>query len=347
MAVVSKYSFSKLLTIPIEQDLTTSQKNIVKQRDLEDSVICKTCGKANTRVHTQERGEWACQHCGIVHESNAIDGGKYWRAYTAEDSEKRESCGAPENIFLFDKGLCTVMGHEARDCNGSYIQSKQAQEFRHLSKLDKHTRPQHRMHNNYSEAMAELGKIASADCLNVTTSIQEQVAYRYLKILKSAQMKGLNIRYILLVLTYRTCLEVGDLRTIYEVTTFGGITSREFMKYHAKILQFFHLPLIQPKPKDYLRRIYTRLHIDCEQVYVCARNLCERLETHARANFKFVVGKDPAGVAGGALYLACRLLNFNRTQHEIGKVINVTEVTIRTRYKEIGKILDIPLDRIA
>ena len=44
-------------------------------------------------------------------------------------------------------------------------------------------------------------------------------------------------------------------------------------------------------------------------------------------------GKDPMGLAAAALYLACVKNNEDKTQRDIAEAANVTEVTIRNRYK--------------
>ncbi len=44
-------------------------------------------------------------------------------------------------------------------------------------------------------------------------------------------------------------------------------------------------------------------------------------------------GKDPMGIAAAALYLACVNNGQDVTQRDIAEAANVTEVTIRNRYK--------------
>ena len=44
-------------------------------------------------------------------------------------------------------------------------------------------------------------------------------------------------------------------------------------------------------------------------------------------------GKDPMGLAAAALYLSCVKNGQTVTQREIAEAANVTEVTIRNRYK--------------
>jgi transcription initiation factor TFIIB len=49
-------------------------------------------------------------------------------------------------------------------------------------------------------------------------------------------------------------------------------------------------------------------------------------------------GKDPKGIVAGALYLACKLNNKELTQKHIADVVGVTEVTLRSRFKEFEKL---------
>ena len=52
-------------------------------------------------------------------------------------------------------------------------------------------------------------------------------------------------------------------------------------------------------------------------------------------NSSSVCGKDPKGLCAGAIYLVAKLKNQKISQKEISKIINVTEVTLRSRYKEL------------
>jgi transcription initiation factor TFIIB len=59
---------------------------------------------------------------------------------------------------------------------------------------------------------------------------------------------------------------------------------------------------------------------------------------------KITIGKDPMGLAASALYMACIINEENRTQKMIAEAADVTEVTIRNRYTELKRVLD--LDRV-
>ncbi len=61
---------------------------------------------------------------------------------------------------------------------------------------------------------------------------------------------------------------------------------------------------------------------------------------------EIVTGKDPMGLAAAAIYIACLLEGEKRTQKEIAEVANVTEVTVRNRYKNLKKNLTEILNKV-
>jgi len=56
-----------------------------------------------------------------------------------------------------------------------------------------------------------------------------------------------------------------------------------------------------------------------------------------------VAGKDPMGLAAASLYVACVLEGEKKTQKEIAEVANVTEVTVRNRYKGLKEALKLDI----
>jgi transcription initiation factor TFIIB len=54
-------------------------------------------------------------------------------------------------------------------------------------------------------------------------------------------------------------------------------------------------------------------------------------------------GKDPSGIAAAAIYISGIVNDDKRTQRGIAEIAGVTEVTVRNRYKEIVKTLDLSL----
>ena len=54
-------------------------------------------------------------------------------------------------------------------------------------------------------------------------------------------------------------------------------------------------------------------------------------------------GKDPKGLCAGALYLNCKIRAKRVSQKDIAMLVGVTEVTLRSRYKELVNKLNIKI----
>lgn len=59
----------------------------------------------------------------------------------------------------------------------------------------------------------------------------------------------------------------------------------------------------------------------------------------SKKNGMRTIGKDPKGIAAGALYYTAKLMKEKKTQKEIAGLIGITEVTLRNRVKQIEKFL--------
>ena len=54
-----------------------------------------------------------------------------------------------------------------------------------------------------------------------------------------------------------------------------------------------------------------------------------------------LTGREPTGVAAATLYIASMLLGVRVTQKDVAEIANVSEVTIRNRYKEFCEKLNL------
>ena len=63
----------------------------------------------------------------------------------------------------------------------------------------------------------------------------------------------------------------------------------------------------------------------------------------AKNKHGLITGKDPKGIAASAIYIASIMTDNHATQREIASAAEVTEVTIRNRYKELVRELNISM----
>lgn len=85
---------------------------------------------------------------------------------------------------------------------------------------------------------------------------------------------------------------------------------------------------------------------------VKSRKIAHELGLSEKAQFKAVKiieeasnngltsGRNPAGVAAAAVYIASALVDERKTQRDVAEIAGVSEIIIRTRYKELTEYLD-------
>ena len=110
------------------------------------------------------------------------------------------------------------------------------------------------------------------------------------------------------------------------------------------MLRFFHqtireLNLKAPStnPISLIPRFIAELSLDAETEKTTINILQSFVTKHSTS------GKDPKGLCAGALYLVCKKRDKRISQKEIANVVGVTEVTLRSRYKELVNKLNIKI----
>ena len=87
--------------------------------------------------------------------------------------------------------------------------------------------------------------------------------------------------------------------------------------------------------------------IQCIARIASRLGIAEKTKRHAvkvlkkAQEYEVSAGKDPMGLAAAALYLSCVKNNEDKTQRDIAEAANVTEVTIRNRYKGLKDSLSL------
>ena len=86
---------------------------------------------------------------------------------------------------------------------------------------------------------------------------------------------------------------------------------------------------------DYIARFASALRLSAET----QSKAVEILEL--AQNSELTSGRGPTGIAAASLYVAALINNEKRTQREVADIAGVTEVTIRNRYKELLRKLNL------
>ena len=124
---------------------------------------------------------------------------------------------------------------------------------------------------------------------------------------------------------------------IDEVAEVSRVTKKEVGRTYRFMSRKMKIKLLPTSPTDYIPRFASDLGLS-GLVQARAIEIINKARDGGLSS-----GRGPNGIAAAALYVAAILLGERRTQKEVAEVTNVTEVTIRNRYSEITKLLDIKL----
>jgi transcription initiation factor TFIIB len=123
--------------------------------------------------------------------------------------------------------------------------------------------------------------------------------------------------------------------TFQEILDESSEKPKDIRRCFAVILRELNLKAPNTDPVSLVPRYVVELGLDNEILNLATKII----ETYV---LKFASsGKDPKGIVGGALYIACKLKGLEFTQNQIAEVVGVTEVTLRSRYKELKTKLNI------
>ncbi len=295
---------------------------------------CPGCG-SNHLTRDYEKGELVCDECGLVLEEGMIDQGPDWRAFDAEQGEKRARAGAPTTLTIHDKGLSTEIGWKNKDPYGKSIPTRNRAQLYRLRKWQRRIRVSNATERNLAFALAELDRIASA--MNLPRNVRETAAMIYRKAVNHNLIRGRSIEGVVAASLYGSCRQCNVPRTLDEIASKSHIGRKEIGRTYRFMTRELKLRLLPTRPQDYVQRFCSELKLKGE-VQTKANDIL-KLATER----ELTSGRGPTGVSAAAIYIASLQCGERRTQREVAEVAGVTEVTIRNRYKEITEKLNLPV----
>jgi len=293
--------------------------------------ILSKCPSGNI-VLDEVRGEWICLDTGEVIAERVIDRGPEWRAFTAEEKEKRSRAGAPITATLHNGGLSTVIDWYDKDATGKKLDLKKRLELIRMRKWHTRTRMQSSIDRNLAQAMNELDRIAQQ--LGLPDYVKEEAAMIYKKAVEKELVRGRAIESVVAAALYAACRIHKIPRTLDEIAKYTKSGRKEVARCYRLLVRELGLKIPIVDPADYAQRIASMLNLSGATVKTAIEIINKAREAGITA------GKDPAGIAAAAVYIAALLNDERRTQKEVAAAAGVTEVTVRNRYKELIELLN-------
>jgi len=287
---------------------------------------CPECGSTRL-MRDYECAEIVCMDCGFVVAAKLTDRGPEWRAFDDEQRAKRARVGAPLTFTIHDKGLSTMIDWHDRDIYGKKLSPGQKAQIYRLRKWQRRIRVSDATERNLAFALSEISKIANG--LNLPKSILETASIIYRKAVKERLIRGRSIQGVTAAAIYVACRQCGLARTLEEIAQASNINKKEVgrsYRFLVKELDYFIPPL---KPSQYVTKFSNQLTMQGK-----VEEIAHKIITAAK-ELKLTSGRGPTGIAAAASYIASVLTGERKTQREIAEIAQVTEVTIRNRYKEL------------
>jgi transcription initiation factor TFIIB len=288
--------------------------------------VCPECGSARL-MRDYESAEIVCMDCGIVIASKITDRGPEWRAFDDEQRTKRARVGAPLTYTIHDKGLSTMIDWHDRDIYGKSLSPGQKAQVYRLRKWQRRIRVSDATERNLAFALSEITKIANN--LNLPKNILETASVIYRKAVKERLIRGRSIQGVTAAAIYLGCRQCGLARTLEEIAQASSVNKKEVGRSYRFLIKELNYSIPPVRPSQYITKFSNQLTMQGKVEEIAHKILS------AAKDLKLTSGRGPTGIAAAASYIASVLTGERKTQREIAEIAQVTEVTIRNRYKEL------------
>ncbi|MGN6823218.1 MAG: transcription initiation factor IIB [Candidatus Nitrosocosmicus sp.] len=304
------------------------------------SIICPLCSNSTNFITDQESTETICIKCGCIVTNYKIqDLGEQFHTLNKdkENSQAGDYDGGKSNesfstlLALHDNGLYTIIGKTTTDASGQQINNQMKNLMNRLRVWDSRTRIKNNKDRNLLNGLIYLQRLN--DELVLSDSVIEKAAYIYRKIQDKGLGKNRKLKVVVTCSCYIACRQMNIPRTLSELAEISNTEEKTLSKIYRDLI--FDLDLKIPK-------------IDPMKMIIKIANVCkvsEKTKRYALGLMNEIIkknlltSKDPVGLAGTLVYMACKRYDERIVQYEIANASGVTIVTIRKNQKFISGFL--------
>jgi len=296
-----------------------------EQRKQTDSTELSRCPECNTEeiIVDYARGENICAFCGLVLSSHLIDNSREGRrAFSNDEKSRRDQTGSPISLLVPDLGLTTVID------KNTAISLQLRRIFKWNTRMSWDNR-------NMLIAATEIKRIGGL--LNLPQHVKELAAKIYRQAFKHKLLRGRSIKAMVVATLYYACRVEQIPRTLLEILKFTDSDSHDVRRCYRTLIRELKLSVPALDPTILVPKFIASLDLS---------NAVEKTAIRIMKAYALkynIAGRDPKGILAAAVYISCLLHQQHRSQNRIAMVIQVTEVTLRSRFKEMLKFIRVPL----
>ena len=303
------------------------------KENVDEVTECPDC-KSTHLKRDYDHAEIVCADCGLVLEDNIVDTGPEWTAIDMQQENALARAGPPMSTTLPDKGLSTEISPTNRDYYGRSISNRNQSMLFRMRKWQRRARASKSAERNMAVAMREMQAVATN--LKLPRRIQETAAFIYRRAIQEQSLSGRAIEMVACAALYAACRQEGVPRTLTEISRHSRYSRKEISRTYQVMVKALKMHSMPPLPEDYLPRICSKLELS-PKVEGAARDLLRAAQDVPLTN------SVPISLAAAAVYIASIVNNERRKQKDVARAADLTEVTIRSRYKEMAQFLNIDI----
>jgi transcription initiation factor TFIIB len=262
--------------------------------------------------------------CGLVISDHIIDqdlSGR--RSFSTEEKAKRETKGSPINALMPDIGLSTII-------DVSHTPNL-SQRMRRIFKWNTRMTWSKR---NMLIATTEIKRIGTI--LNIPQHVKEYAAKIYRKAFAMNLLRGRSIKAMVAAIIYYVCRVEKVPRTLQEIMELSPVQPREVRRCYRTVIRELNLTVPNIDPVILIPKFITSLDLTNDVEKTALLILKKYMKMFP------VGGKDPKGLIAAAIYLASQHHGQIRSQNRIAQTLKITEVTLRSRFKEMQRLIRLP-----
>ncbi|NIP62919.1 MAG: transcription initiation factor IIB [Nitrosopumilaceae archaeon] len=291
----------------------------------------------NPLITDEIRGEILCGNCGLVLADKIADTQNDRRSFTKEQYMNRTRTGSPAKMSIYDMGLSATISQTNRDASGHELSNKQKMRFSRLRTWDNRSKRKTR-DRNFVKAFSLLDSLKTH--LGLSDYLSEKTAYIYRKAVEKNLIRGRSIPEMLASSLYAACRETDTPRSLDEIASSANITRKALSRSYRQLVKKIKLNLEPTNSIDYVSKIANRVNASEKSKRITWKILYDAKKSGA------TVGKNPVGLAGAALYLACAGNGEDITYGKLSKISDTSTVTLRKRTKQLRNIASRYIDTI-
>jgi transcription initiation factor TFIIB len=304
------------------------------------SIVCPLCNTFTNLITDQESTETICTNCGFTLPDDIMQ-----NLYEhTRILNKDEECSAVRDygcsqqierysnpLAIHDNGLYTIIGKTIRDATGQKIDNQTKNLMNRLRIWDSRTQIKNSKERNLFNALAYLQKLKYE--LGLPDSVIEKTAYIYRKIQDNEIVKNRKVKMVISTACYIACRQIGIPRTLSELAEISDTEEKTLSKFYRDLILDLDLKVPKIDPMKMLIKIANVCNISEKTKRYAIRLMSEIIKEN------LFISKDPKGVAGTVVYMACKKYGEKILQYEIATASYVTIVTIRKNQKFISRYL--------